>query len=69
MAAVKAIPASEDGYGARLIAADGQEYVLSLRNADRRFTLWKVVGGGYEKLAVAKDNPAPLMELVFGERE
>lgn len=58
MAIVKKLPASEVGASVTHTTADGTVYHVSqnpVAAPGKRFTLWKIVPGGYEKLAAADD--------------
>ena len=61
---VKSIPSSENGSATTYLTRSGQEYLIS-QNVERcRFTLWKVVEGGYEKMGIS-DSPLDFEEIVF----
>ena len=53
MSVVNQIPKSENGYGVRYITESGNEYVISHNKTKQRFTLWKDVESGYEKIGTA----------------
>ncbi len=53
MSVVNQIPKSEDGYGVKYTTESGNEYVISHNKIKRRFTLWKSLEQGYEKLGTA----------------
>ena len=56
MSIVKQIPKSDNGYGVQYTTASGTVYKISHNPLKNKFTLWKPVENGYEKLATA-DNP------------
>jgi hypothetical protein len=60
---VKKLPASEHGYGVLCIAKDGAKYQISQNPDKKTHTLWKIIPGGYEKVANA-DSPYPLYEMI-----
>lgn len=53
MSIVNQIPKSEDGYGVRYITESNNEYIISHNTRKARFTLWKDVKNGYEKIGSA----------------
>lgn len=59
MSTVNQIPKSEDGYGVRYTSESGNIYIISQNKKKERFTLWKEVKSGYEKIATA-DIPTAL---------
>ncbi len=60
---VKKLPPSENGPGVLCTTTTGQKYQISQNIERMRFTLWKVVDGGYVKMATA-NSPLDLDELV-----
>lgn len=61
MSIVNQIPKSEDGYGVRYITESNNEYVISHNTKNKRFTLWKDLKNGYEKIGTS-NNPISLYE-------
>ena len=59
MSNVSQIPKSEDGYGVRYISESGNEYIISQNTKKEKFTLWKVLEIGFEKISSA-NNPVEL---------
>ena len=59
MSNVNQIPKSEDGYGVRYISESGNEYIISQNTKKEKFTLWKILENGYEKIATS-DIPTSL---------
>lgn len=53
MSVVNQIPKSEDGYGVKYTTESGNEYVISHNTIKKRFTLWKSLEKGYEKIGTA----------------
>lgn len=53
MSNVNQIPKSEDGYGVRYISEFGNEYIISQNTKKEKFTLWKILKNGYEKIGTA----------------
>lgn len=58
MSIVNQIPKSEDGYGV-LYKTKSNEYVISQNTKKEKFTLWKKLKNGYEKVGTAS-NPTDL---------
>lgn len=59
MSVVNQIPKSEDGCGVRYYSDSGNIYIISQNTKKERFTLWKELKSGYEKIAIA-DIPTAL---------
>lgn len=59
---VKKLPASESGHGVHYIARSRKEYCVSSCPEKGRFTLWRIVDGGYEKMESA-DSPNKLYPI------
>lgn len=59
MMAVKRVPASDTGPQLQCLTRAGERYVITQNPVTRKFTLWRVVSGGYEKISTA-DSPVPL---------
>lgn len=51
---VKKFPASENGPGVHCTTTSGQVFIITQCLEKMRFTLWRQVEGGYEKLDTAK---------------
>lgn len=60
---VKKLPPSENGPGVLCTTTTGQQYQISQNIEKMRFTLWRVVNGGYVKMATA-NSPFDLEDLV-----
>ncbi len=65
--AVKNLPASESGHGVHYIAKSRKEYCVSSCPEKGRFTLWRIVAGGYEKMASA-DTPNVLYPIAEDDK-
>ena len=61
MSNVKQIPKSENGHGVLYTKLNGNIYQISNNPVNKRFTLWKVLNNGYEKISTS-DNPLKLYE-------
>lgn len=61
---VKKIPATETGHGVIYHTLSGKEYRITQNPIKQMHTLWKVVDGGFEKIAVdaSPNNLYPLIE-------
>ena len=59
---VKKLSASENGYGIHYTARSRKEYCISQNTERQRFTLWRIVPGGYEKMSVS-NNPYDLYPM------
>ena len=53
---VKSIPSSETGSRVTCITESGSQYIISNNPIKGRFTLWKVIPNGYEKISTS-DSP------------
>lgn len=53
MSIVNQIPKSEDGYSVRYISEFGNEYIISQNTKKEKFTLWKILKNGYEKISTS----------------
>ena len=51
---VKKLPATESGPSVRCTTRAGEVYLISQNQMGDRFTLWKVLADGYEKLDTGK---------------
>ncbi len=60
---VKKIPTSDTGPGVRCTTKGGKHYQISQNVEKLKFTLWKVVEGGFVKIATA-NSPIDLEELI-----
>lgn len=60
---VKKIPTSESGTGVLCKTKSGKLYQITQNPEKRKHTLWKVVDGGFEKLATG-DSPYDLYPLI-----
>lgn len=60
---VKKLPAADCGCGVLCRTRSGKEYSISQNPEKHRHTLWRIVDGGYEKMASA-DSPYDLYPLV-----
>lgn len=59
MSTVNQIPKSEDGYGVRYTTENNTVYIISQNKKKEKFTLWKELKSGYEKIATS-DIPTAL---------
>lgn len=60
---VKKIPATDCGTGVTCTTKSGKQYRISQNIERRKFTLWAVVDGGYEKI-VTSDSPIELYAMI-----
>lgn len=60
---VKSIPSSDTGSRVTCSTLSGEKYIISNNPIKERFTLWKVVNGGYEKISVS-DNPLAFDKMI-----
>ena len=63
---VKNLPSSESGRGVQYTTKDKERYVISQDQAKVKFTLWKVVPDGYEKIKAGAASPYDLYPLIPG---
>lgn len=63
---VKNLPSSESGRGVQYTTKDKEQYVISQDPTKVKFTLWKVVPGGYEKIKAGAASPYDLSPLIPG---
>lgn len=67
---VKDIPNSESGYGVVCYTQpnkSGEKYIISQNPTKIKFTLWKCLEDGYEKIAIS-DNPLEFNDMIpFGK--
>lgn len=61
--AVKKLPTADCGRGVLCRTRSGKEYCISQNPEKHRHTLWRIVDGGYEKMASA-DSPYDLYPLI-----
>ena len=59
MSVVKKLPKTETGHGVKYTTESGNVYVISNDPIKKRFTLWKTVSSGYEKIGTS-DSPINL---------
>ena len=64
MSIVKQIPKSDNGHGVLYTKSNGNVYQISNNPIKKRFTLWKVLENGYEKISTS-DNPLNLYESPY----
>lgn len=60
---VKNLPASEYGTGVLCTTRSGKRYQISQNPEKKKHTLWRIVDGGYEKLAIG-NSPYDLYPLI-----
>lgn len=60
---VKAIPSTETGSRTTCLTKSGKEYLITNNPIKARFTLWRKVDGGYEKMSVS-DNPLDFNKVI-----
>jgi hypothetical protein len=60
---VKKLPASECGTGVLCTTRSGKQYQISQNPEKKKHTLWRIVDGGYEKLATG-NSPYDLYPLI-----
>lgn len=53
MSIVNQIPKSEDGCGVRYTTENNTVYIISQNKKKEKFTLWKELKNGYEKIGTA----------------
>lgn len=62
-AVVKTIPTAESGSRTTCTTKLGKKYLITNNPAKERFTLWRVVEDGYEKLSVSS-NPLDFDKII-----
>ena len=62
-AVVKSIPSSENGSRTVCTTKSGKQYIISNNPIKEKFTLWRVLGDGYEKMSVS-DNPLDFDKII-----
>lgn len=60
---VKRLPVSEYGTGVLCKTKSGKQYQISQNPEKKKHTLWRIVDGGYEKIATG-DSPYDLYALI-----
>ena len=60
---VRKIPVTENGLGVHCTTKSGREFQISQNTEKKKHTLWKIVAGGFEKVATA-NSPYDLYELI-----
>lgn len=60
---VKKLPVSEYGSGVLCKTRSGKQYRISQNPEKKKHTLWRIVDGGFEQLAVG-DSPYDLYPLI-----
>lgn len=60
---VKSIPSSETGSRTICTTNSGKEYLITNNPIKAKFTLWRIVPDGYEKLFVS-ENPLEFDEII-----
>ena len=60
---VRKIPVTENGLGVHCTTKSGMEFQISQNTEKKKHTLWKIVAGGFEKVATA-NSPYDLYELI-----
>lgn len=70
MAIIKTLPKTEDGHGIFCKTHTEFDYQITQNTSKikKRFTLWKIVPDGYEKISSA-DTPQELYALVEWEKK
>ena len=63
MSIVKSIPVSEDGQSVRCKTKSGKAYLITQNRSKMRFTLWRILDDGFEKLTTG-NSPYDLYENV-----
>ena len=64
---LKSIPSSENGVTVSCITRSNTEYWITQNIEKNRFTLWKIVDGGYEKISIAS-SPLDFDEILYPDR-
>lgn len=59
----KSIPSSETGSRVTCTTESGNQYIISNNPIKGRFTLWKVILNGYEKISIS-DNPLDFDKII-----
>lgn len=62
-AVVKSIPSSENGSRTVCTTKSGKQYIISNNPIKEKFTLWRVLDDGYEKMSVS-DNPLDFDKII-----
>lgn len=65
--AARKLPSSESGHGVHYVSKNGREYCVSHCPEKERFTLWRIVDDGYEKVKTASD-PRELYQAADAEK-
>lgn len=60
------LPSSENGTGVTCTTLSGEQYYISQNTEKRKFTLWRIVDGGYQKITTA-NSPFDLYEKINEE--
>lgn len=60
---VKTIPASETGSRTTCLTKSGKEYLITNNPIKARFTLWRKVDDGYEKMSTS-ENPLDFDKII-----
>lgn len=60
---MKKLPTTETGPSLRCFTKSGQQYLITQNPAAAKFTLWRVMEGGYDKLATS-NSPVSLSNKV-----
>lgn len=60
---IKKLPVSESGHGVHCTTSSGEEYQISQNPDKKKHTLWKIVDGGYQKIATA-NSPYDLYPII-----
>lgn len=64
---VRSLPASESGHGVHYTAKSRKEYCISSCPEKGRFTLWRIVPNGYERMGSA-NTPNDLYTIAENDR-
>lgn len=64
---VKKLPAADYGPGVLCTTASGDKFQITQNPEKRKFTLWHIVSGGFEKVAMA-DSPVDLYSKISWDK-
>lgn len=60
---VKKLPVADCGPGVLCITKSGKQFQITQNPEKRKFTLWAIIDGGYDKIAVA-NSPTDLYSKI-----
>jgi hypothetical protein len=57
------LPASENGVGVTCLTSSGEQYYISQNTEKRKFTLWRIIDGNYQKITTS-NSPLDLYDKI-----